>query len=56
MFKKMVVVAFLVLVAGTICTKSYADEELASWKNVLGGIGGMVYNVLPWNWGNWAWK
>lgn len=34
---------------------AYAMESNA-WNDFWGGVGGFVYNALPWNWGNWAGK
>lgn len=48
-------IGLMLVLALAWTTNAYADVG-AAWTDFWGGVGGFVYNALPWNWGNWAGK
>ena len=59
MNKKVLMVGLVLFVAIAWCVTSYAADGGASntaWTDFWNGVGGFLYNALPWNWGNWAGK
>ena len=47
------ILGVLVLVAALSCGNAYAANPGEALKGFVGGVGGFVYNALPWNWGDW---
>ena len=52
---KSLIVGAFVAVAMAICVNAYAAETCA-FSDFFAGVGGFMYNTLPWNWGNWMGK
>ncbi|HXV18512.1 MAG TPA: hypothetical protein VD883_00365 [Candidatus Omnitrophota bacterium] len=48
-------IGLMLVLALAWTTNAYADVG-AAWTDFWGGVGGFIYNALPWNWGNWAGK
>lgn len=55
MRNKAVVVGLFVMLAVVVCVSAYADNGsgTTAWQGFWNSVGGFLYNVLPWNWGNW---
>jgi hypothetical protein len=52
-----------ILVLLVFCANAYAYTEVGmgdttqsqeQWRNFWDSFGGFVYNIMPWNWGNWV--
>ena len=57
MNKRTLIVGIFVLVAMTCCMDAYAaDGGSSAWGDFWNGVGGFLYNALPWNWGSWMGK
>lgn len=57
MRKKALMVGLVLAVATVWCMNAYAAEgQATAWDSFWGGVGGFIYNALPWNWGNWMGK
>ena len=53
------VVGIILVLAVAWCMNAYAADAgggTSAWHNFWNGVGGFLYNALPWNWGNWAGK
>ena len=57
MRKRTLLVGVMLVLAVAWCMNAYAaDGEVNAWQGFWNSVGGFFYNVLPWNWGNWAGK
>ena len=60
MRKRTLLVGIILVLAVAWCMTAYAGdgggEAADAWNSFWGGVGGFLYNALPWNWGNWAGK
>lgn len=58
MRKRTLMVGVVLVLAAAWCVNAYADAGAgtSSWQNFWNGVGGFLYNALPWNWGNWVGK
>ncbi len=55
MKNKSFIIGLFVMTAAVVCTNAYAAESCAL-SSFFGGVGGVLYNALPWNWGSWMGK
>ena len=57
MRKTTLMAGILLVLAVAWCMNAYAaGGDATAWHNFWNGVGGFLYNALPWNWGNWAGK
>ena len=56
MRKGMLVVGIILVLAAAFCVNAYAADGSSAWTGFWNGVGGFLYNALPWNWGNWVGK
>ena len=58
MRKRTLLVGIILVLAVAWCMNAYAADAggTSAWHSFWNGVGGFLYNVLPWNWGNWAGK
>jgi len=54
MRKTLWIVSAVVVLILVVCVKAHAaDGEVSTWQGFWNSVGGLLYNALPWNWGNW---
>ena len=59
MRKRTLLVGILSILAVAYCVSAYAADAATgttAWQSFWNGVGGFLYNALPWNWGNWVGK
>ena len=56
MRKRTLLVGVLFVLALGFCANAFAADGGPSWEGFWNGVGGFLYNALPWNWGNWMGK
>ena len=57
MRKRTLMVGIILVLAVAWCMNAYAaDGGTSAWHSFWNGVGGFLYNALPWNWGNWVGK
>ena len=60
MSRRTLMVGVILVLAVALCINAYAaaagSGEVTAWQGFWNSVGGLLYNALPWNWGNWMGK
>ena len=49
-------VAMLILIAACAANAYAIDKPVSPWADFWDPVGGFLWNLMPWNWSNWAGK
>ena len=53
MRKRTMILLAVFAVVLTWSATAFAADSNSAVTNFFNGVGGFLYNALPWNWGNW---
>jgi len=56
MRKRALIVGAVLALTAAWCVNAYAADGASAWEGFWNSVGGLLYNALPWNWGNWMGK